>query len=245
MPDMNENNGQLEGLSTAPRRRRGNSATHIANTLKNAILEGQYAFNERLPPERDLAVEFGSSRGTIRSALQKLDAQNLVNRRVGSGTFVTYRGINDHHDDDIERIVSPLELIDVRIAIEPDVARLAVLNATAKDLDRLEHALQEVETAPDAEKFTLADAAFHMALVECTGNALMIWLYQHINSIRRHRQWRSVKDKILSMDRINRYNRSHRLIYESIRARDADTASRQVALHLSGARNDLQGVPDA
>ena len=230
--------------NTPPRRRRGHSAVHIASTLKDAIVEGQYAFNERLPPERDLAEEFGSSRGTIRSALQKLDAQNLVNRRIGSGTFVTYRGINEQ-EDDIERIVSPLELIEVRLAIEPHVARLAVINATAKDLDNLESALRAVEnTVGDIDKFTLADAAFHMALVEATGNALMLWLYQHINSIRRHRQWRKVKDKILSDERIRKYNQNHRLIYEAIRSRDADSAARHVTAHLAGAKNDLQGLPE-
>ena len=223
-------------------RRRGNSANNIAASLKSAIMEGQFAFNERLPPERDLAQEFESSRGTVRSALQKLELENMVSRKIGSGTFVTYRGSN--LEEDIERIVSPLELIDVRISIEPHIARMAVVNATARDLEQLEQALLAVEaSAGDSERFTQTDAAFHLTLVECTGNALMIWLYQHINNIRRHRQWRSVKDKILSDERINRYNQSHRLIFEAIRSRDADTAARHMTAHLYSARDDLQGVP--
>ncbi|MFT5110778.1 MAG: DNA-binding FadR family transcriptional regulator [Parasphingorhabdus sp.] len=228
--------------STPGYRRQGsNSSANIANVLKTAIVEGQYAFNERLPPERDLAVEFGSSRGTVRSALQKLDAQNMVSRRIGSGTFVTYRGVIEH--EDIERVVSPLELIEVRIAIEPHIARLAVLNATPRDLEKLETTLREVErTANNSEAFTPADAAFHLALAECTGNALMIWLYQHINSIRRHRQWKNVKDKILSEERIRRYNHTHREIYDAIRSRDADSAARFMTSHLYAARDDLQGV---
>ncbi len=231
-----------EESSNLPRRSRGKSAADITSSLRNAILEGLYAFNERLPPERDLAMEFGSSRGTVRSALQKLDAMNLVSRRIGSGTFVTYQDKNTQ--DDIEKIVSPLELIEVRIALEPHIARLAVLNATERDLDRLEATLLAVEDCvDDGEKFTRTDAAFHLAMVECTGNALMIWLYQHINNIRGHRQWHAIKDKILSAERIQRYNTTHRLIYETIRMRDAEAAARNMTAHLSAARDDLRGAP--
>ncbi len=241
MTDKNHAAPQSRNL---PHGRSSKSAADIATTLRNAIIEGHYAFNERLPPERDLAIEFGSSRGTVRNALQKLDALDLVSRRIGSGTFVTYRDQQDQ--ENIERIVSPLELIEVRIAIEPHIVRLAVLNSNARDLDSLEEALLGVEACgDDGEKFTRADAKFHMALAECTGNALMIWLYRHINNVRAHRQWDTIKDKILSSERISQYNRTHRAVFEAVRVRDAETAMRNMSSHLAIARDDLFRVINA
>ncbi len=238
MKDVNHTSPESVDL---PRHQGSKSAADIATTLRNAITEGHYAYNERLPPERDLAIEFGSSRGTVRSALQKLDALGLVSRRIGSGTFVTCRA--QREQEDIERIVSPLELIDVRIAIEPHIVKLAVLNANARDLDRLEEALSEVEgCGDDIEKFTRTDAQFHLALAECTGNALMIWLYRHINNVRSHRQWSAIKDKILSCERIREYNRTHSAIFDAIRLRDAEAAMRNMNTHLATARDDLFGA---
>ena len=239
---MTDKNHSEISASERPQGSRGKTAIEIASSLQKAIVEGQFAFNERLPPERDLATEFGSSRGTVRSALQKLDAMNLVSRRIGSGTFVSYKE-STVNDDDIERIVSPLELIEVRIALEPHIAKLAVVNSAERDLDALEQTLLEVEKCDvDGEKFTQTDAAFHLALVECTDNALMIWLYRHINNIRGHRQWRSVKDKILSAERIRQYNTDHRRIYEAIRSRDAESAAQCMRDHLLSARDHLTGV---
>ena len=92
-------------------------ANAIASKLRASIIEGDYTYRERLPSERRLAERFGVARGTIRSALFQLEELNLISRRAGSGSFVCYRGFADH--EDITEMTSPLELIEVRIAIEP------------------------------------------------------------------------------------------------------------------------------
>ncbi len=62
----------------------------IANEIFLRIVSGEYAFGTRIPPERELATEFGASRGTIRQALDFLESYGAVARRAGSGTFITY-----------------------------------------------------------------------------------------------------------------------------------------------------------
>ena len=219
----------------------GLGATGIAARLREAILEGRYAFGERLPAERDLTTHFGASRGTIREALRRLEEMQLVNRRIGSGTFVAYRA--SPHEKDIAELTSPIELIEVRLALEPDMARLAVVNATARDLERMEDALLACEAAGgDREAFSQADESFHLALVECTRNPLMIWLYGKINDVRRHTQWNAMKDKILTPGRIEAYNAQHRALFEAVRSRDMDAAVVAMEGHLTGARDDLLGV---
>jgi len=220
---------------------RGSAA--IATTLQKAILKGTYAYGERLPPERDLAKHYGTSRSTVREALRRLEELKLVTRRIGSGTYVSHHRTPDGHV--MAYRTSPVELIEVRLGIEPQMARLAALHATIEDLEQLEAAIEELEKAGgDRDAFSNADEQFHLRLAECTRNPLMIWLYQHINDIRGHAAWHRMKEKILTPERIRIYNAHHRRIFDAISNRDAESASSIVREHIEKARQDLLGVED-
>ena len=213
----------------------------IVAQLRRAILDGHYTYNERLPPERQLAADFNAARGTVREALRQLEDMNLVTRRIGSGTFIKYRRQLDQ--ETIANLTSPLELIDVRFGIEPQMVRLAVLHASARELEHLRNCLERLETiADDSEDFTLADGEFHMALAECSKNPLMVWLYQHINEVRGHSQWSKSKDKIITPERIKEYNQQHRALYTAIIERDVTTAVQMMKTHLQKAQSDLLGI---
>jgi GntR family transcriptional regulator len=62
---------------------------HIESLLRQKILTGQLQAGERLPPEKDLAAQFAVSQITVRTALANLEAENLITRMRGKGTFVT------------------------------------------------------------------------------------------------------------------------------------------------------------
>lgn len=64
------------------------ASDQIAHTLRRVILGGAYAIGERLPPERELAQTFGVTRGTVREALGRLEAQHLITIRQGDGARV-------------------------------------------------------------------------------------------------------------------------------------------------------------
>ena len=219
----------------------GNSggSFRIASELRRAILDGSYSYGDRLPAERELATYYGASRSTVREALHRLDELKLVTRRVGSGTFVAYREYADQAE--IADVTSPLELIDVRFAVEPQMARLAVLNSTVRDLNRLADALTSVEDSGSPETFSRADEDFHLALAEATQNPLMLGLYRQINEVRGHTQWNARKDKILTSARMDAYNVQHRRLFTAIRSRDVDTAVSTITEHLQQARRDLLG----
>jgi DNA-binding FadR family transcriptional regulator len=210
----------------------------VAAQLKRRILEGDYDYEERLPAERNLAEEFEVSRGTIRSVLQILEQQHLVARQIGSGTYVTHREITNQQE--ISSVTSPLEMNEVRIAIEPQMVRLAIANASSRELDELRDALRQCEDCGgDPEKFAHADTAFHMALAHCSRNKLMYWLYERISEVRRHSQWRMMKAKLLTSERIDYYNGQHRRLYEAIAARDTASAVKMIKDHLYGVHDDL------
>jgi DNA-binding FadR family transcriptional regulator len=232
--DISRREGPLQGLP--PPERRG--ASWIAVQLRQAIRSGSYAYGERLPAERDLAVGFGSSRGTVRAALSLLQQDGLVDRKVGSGTFV--RHVPESIDDDVAEITSPGELMEVRRAVEGHMVRLAVVNATPRDIAQMEQALDELDrTGADPEAFTHWDQRFHLAMAEASHNPLMILFYRQINHVRGHSQWRTIKDKVLTKARMDAYNRQHRQVFEAIRQRDAETAVRLVVEHIEQAQRDL------
>ena len=212
----------------------------VFNQIRDSIVSGQYSFNERLPSERALAVRYKAARGTIRAALEQLEQANLVRKKFGSGTFVTYRSDLDHGD--IAEETSPIELIETRIAIEPYIVRLAILNASNRDLNRLEEVLREAEnTEYDPNGFSAADEAFHMALASSCQNPLLQWIYRLINDIRAHNQWSARKYHVLTPERIRFYNEHHRQLLDAIRQRDQVRAGEIITTHLQQARKDLLG----
>jgi DNA-binding FadR family transcriptional regulator len=216
----------------------GETTSQVAAQLRRRIMEGDYAFEERLPAERNLAQEFGVSRGTIRSVLDILEKQHMVERQIGSGTYVTHR--DTANQQEISSITSPVEMNEVRIAIEPQIVRLAIANASMRDLEALQDALLQCEECDaDPERFARADTAFHMALASCSRNKLMYWLYERISEVRRHSQWRRMTSKLLTSERIGYYNAQHRALYEAIAARDTTLAVKLIKNHLFGVHDDL------
>jgi DNA-binding FadR family transcriptional regulator len=216
--------------------RRG--AQWVAERLRKAIAGGAYERGRRLPAERQIADAFSVSRGTVREALKLLHDDGVVERRVRMGTFVTIG--RRHVEEDVAEITSPLELMEVRQAIEPQIVRLVVLNAKPRDIARIAHALHELERAPDRQTFSEWDQRFHLAMAEATHNPLMIMIYRQINHVRGHAQWQAIKDKVLTPERVQAYNREHRALFEAIRTRDTEAALAIVFAHLQSARSDLR-----
>lgn len=213
-------------------------ASEIALQLRQAILDGRYQHQERLPAERVLAEEFGTARGTIRQALERLEGMKMVHRRIGSGTYVNYVAQSDH--EQIAETTSPLELIEVRLAVEPDIARMAVVNANARNLRELRDALLALEEAgDDSGAFSKADENFHLKMAQCSQNPLLVWIYQLINEVRGHTQWDASKDKILTPETIAEYNGQHRALYEAIELRDSTRAVRVITEHLNKAKSQF------
>jgi len=229
----------FEKLKSYPSR--GSDA--ITTNLKKAIQGGLYAYNEKLPPERELAEAFDAARGTVRKALDELEGMGFVVRRVGSGTFVKYSGEYQQSASDVAEITSPLQLIETRMAIEPYMTRLACVHATSRDIESIKDVISRLEKGEgDVSTFSKLDSEFHLLIAQCSRNPLIIHLYQQVDEIRRHMQWSAMQQKILTKKNRRLYNQQHRLIFESIEKRDGQTAGECVAEHLGKARNDLVGV---
>ncbi|NQV47293.1 MAG: FadR family transcriptional regulator [Rhodospirillaceae bacterium] len=215
----------------------------ITEHLRRAILEGEFTYLSRLPGERDLAESFAASRGTVRTALNQLEEMGLVSRRIGSGTYVTHEASTNLLDSSglsIIEVTSPVELIECRLAIEPKMVKLAVLNASNRDLENLRQILDQIEACgDDPECFSRADELFHLGLATASHNRLIYWLYMKLNEVRTHAQWDHMKKSILSPPTIKEYNRQHRALYGALVERNIDVAETIMTGHLEKARQDL------
>ncbi len=219
-------------------RQRRMDAVGVFSAIRGEIEDGQLKPHDRLPAERELAGRYSVSRGTVRRALAELAAFGLVEVRPGSGAYVAGAGGNSGGPS-LEN-VRPLELIDVRFALEPHICRLAVLNAVKADFDELEELLTAMESeTEDASAFAGHDTMFHAKLAEITGNQLLMWISAQANSVRGHPEWTRMRRLTLEPGIISNYNRQHRAIVGAIRARDPETAAQHMKDHLETARLSL------
>lgn len=213
-------------------------AAGLFNRLHTAIINGEYAFNTKLPSERELAEQYALARGTVRATIDQLETAQMVKKKFASGAYVCYDA--RFEPGNMAEQISPLELIETRLAIEPHIVRLVVANANHRDLRHLEQALEAVVAVQsDADRFSLADESFHLMLATCSRNPLLIWIYQRINDIRSHTQWSHSKNNILTPDKIAHYNQQHHELVQAIIRRNIDHAVMLMQTHLNQARKDL------
>lgn len=164
-------------------------ARQVADRIRSAIMDGRLKVDERLPTEEDLARSFGVSRPTVREALKRLAAQNLIRSQRGpaGGTFVRRpdpAGLSSTITGAATLLVGMGafdidEIVSARLETEAICCRLACERRSDTDLDalRAEIAIQR-DLATSDEEFCASDVRFHRALVEAAGNgplALMMY----------------------------------------------------------------------
>lgn len=208
----------------------------IADQIRQAITAGSIGVDERLPTEDELAKRFGVSRPTIREALKRLAAQNLIRSRRGptGGTFVNRPDLNELGEElaSSTRLLvglnslSPEEVLQCRLEMEQLCAGLAARCHDDGDLNQLEAALAEQKRFVDQpEQFCRADVSFHRALVDASGNALLkLLMYAVIEGLQPVSNMivfrYPARDLIIAQ---------HEALLNAIRAGDEDAAREQIA----------------
>ena len=152
----------------------------IAATLEQRILEGSVKPGDRLPPERELAVDLGVSRPSLREAIQKLASKGMVHSRQGGGTYVTdvlESSFSDPWQDMMGKHPNLREdMLEFRRMLEGQAAEWAAERATEADIQRLEQtfsALMAAFQSDDAQQRSDADIAFHQAIGDAAHNVLI------------------------------------------------------------------------
>ncbi len=152
----------------------------VASSLECRILEGSLKPGDRLPSERELAIELGVSRPSLREAIQKLALKGMVQSQQGGGTYVTDRLESTFLDpwQDMMGVHPNLreDLLEFRHMLEGQAAEWAAERATDADLTRLSQAFDAMNLAFDGEdlnRLSSTDIAFHQAIGEASHNVVI------------------------------------------------------------------------
>jgi GntR family transcriptional repressor for pyruvate dehydrogenase complex len=152
----------------------------VAASLERRILEGSLKPGDRLPPERELALDLGVSRPSLREAIQKLASKGLLQSRQGGGTYITDRLESTFFDPWQDLLGThpnlSTDLLEFRRMLEGQAAQWAAERATESDLTRISQAYHAMDKAFDADDLNLrssTDIAFHQAIGEATHNVLI------------------------------------------------------------------------
>lgn len=204
----------------------------IADQLRTLIGTGEFKPGERLPAERDLARQLGVSRPSVREALIALEVEGWVEVRTGSGVYVLDR--TDRKTDAVKVTEwGPLELIRARRAVEGETAFLAATQAKKQDLDAMARALATMKLDAANGRLPLdGDRAFHSAIVNASGNAVLVETVHGFWDSRRGPLFTRLGGYFETVHSWRAAIAEHEAIYEAIRARDGAAAREAMHVHM-------------
>jgi DNA-binding FadR family transcriptional regulator len=216
------------------------SPTAVLDKLRALIVSDALAASGRLPAERALADSIGVSRRALRQALDVLEAEGLVMRQQGRGTFLADARAGTHDLVlQLARVTNPVDTLEVRLAIEPPQARLAALRATRCDIDRLFELAEASRTAADPASYEKADAEFHRRIAIAARNPLMIAIFDAVLAVASDGGWRHGRETAHCINNHAAYAAAHRKIAEAIAERNPELAEERMRAHLSSVQQRL------
>ena len=198
----------------------------VFNTLPRAILTGELKPGERLM-EIHLANKLGVSRTPIREAIRKLELEGLVimiPRRGAEVAQITEKSLKD--------------VLEVRRALDALCAELACDRISDEGMENLKQACNKFEHATsteDAATIAEADVALHDIIVQATGNERLIQLINNLSEQMYRYRFEYIKDESRHDNLVN----EHRMIYESIAARDKARAAEAARLHIDNQEKSI------
>ncbi|MFA7592090.1 MAG: FadR/GntR family transcriptional regulator, partial [Sphaerochaetaceae bacterium] len=201
----------------------------VYEDLLGKITSGHWKVDERIPSESLLCKEYSVSRVSIRSALQRLQALNLIVTKPGKGSYVYSNSIGENLFSNVissgQMDLSENEyryIVELRNALEFKSIDLMVSRGTEEDLEKLKSHLEEMkQSAHDIDAYVLADYNFHMALIKGSHNPLFVTVMEGCKEyfIKYFKEMARV-----SAGRYEKPLENHTRIYKAMYDRDAESA---------------------
>lgn len=189
----------------------------VVATLRALVESG-----EAIPSERELARQIKVNRHQIRRALGVLRESNEIEpASARRATASLARG------GALARDTNPVEVIEIRMVLEPALARLAAVRASPLDIARIQRAAVALEGDSGGN-----DLAFHKAIAAGAGNKLAAGLYFIVREIGRDARLKLGRNRPVCPNRLLQRNAEHKAVAEAIAARDPEAAERAMRVHL-------------
>jgi DNA-binding FadR family transcriptional regulator len=218
--------GDPPALHTA---RRAGLIDQVIEQLRRQIVQGTWPIGARIPTEAELSQLTGTSRNTVREAVQSLVHAGLLERRQGSGTYVL---ANSELAGAVGRRVAgarAVHVLEVRRTLEVGAARLAAVRRTDEDVAEMRRLLDERNRAirdSRVEEAAALDVALHRTIGQAAHNPVLTDLYENFLSLLQE----SVRSAVLSQGGIS--ETEHVALVEAIATQDAERAAVEAACFL-------------
>ncbi|MBI5108750.1 MAG: GntR family transcriptional regulator [Rhodocyclales bacterium] len=231
----------MDTKMTAPR-----LADVVAREIEQRVLEGSLKPGDRLPSERDLSVQLGVSRASLREAIHKLAARGMLESRQGGGTFVTDR-LDSSFGNPWEAILRDHpgvheDMLEFRHMLEARAAECAALRATAADRERVRHCLNLLEESFGGQDLDLqvdTDLAFHQAIAEASHNVIVGHLTASLLRLMRDNLRRNLSELMQVPAARDALLDQHRAVWRAIEQGDAGQALAAATNHIGYVRQNL------
>ncbi len=222
---------------------RPDAAENVVGYVRDLISSGEFKPGDRLPAERELALQIGVSRPSVRAGLQALAAMGVVESRRGSGTYIS-TGPPVLSSGPLQLLailhgIPRAQIFEARRILEVRTARLAAERAEGESLAAMsEEVMGMFASTDDALAFLLHDIRLHRAVAKASGNMVLSALVEMVSAI-----FYEQRKETAGLDRDLRISaEQHRRIYQAIRDRDPDAAEREMDAHLQASlqRQELE-----
>lgn len=214
-------------------------AEQVQEQIYRYILDTPIAIGAKLPNEFELGDKFGVGRSTIREAVKLLISRGILEVRRGSGTYVVSTTPVDLDPLGLgaveDKMVLALDLVNVRLILEPGIAEMAALNATPGDVKKLRGLCDLIEEKiKSGESYIEDDIAFHTCVAECSKNTVVEQLIPIIDTA--VLMFVNVTHKKLTRETIM----THRAVADAIAERDPVGAKSAMMMHMTFNRNMIK-----
>jgi GntR family transcriptional repressor for pyruvate dehydrogenase complex len=213
----------------------------IIDQILGQIRDGELSPGDRLPPERELAVQMGVSRTAVREALRAMETIGYVESKVGGGTFIRQITLTDVIDP-LKRAMGGdhrlhVDLVEVRLLLEPEAAARAAREGNPAKIRAVGAAMERMEGEVAAgDPGAGGDKAFHRAVADASGNAALLMFLDLCGELMQDTQ----QTTLAIPGQPAKTLADHRRILKAIRAGDEAAASHAMKRHLEKAYLNLR-----
>lgn len=210
----------------------------IAEQVRQLMASGEFALGSRLPAERDLALQLGVSRPSVREALIALEVEGMIEVRTGSGIYVQRTELPNKStptetDANTPADWGPLEVMSARLLVEAEVAALAATHAQKADLKAIKSGLQQMKLEAARDQVPReGDEAFHEAIAQACGNSVLLDTVQRYWQARNGPLFERLGDYFEHPESWQAAIGEHQQVLLAIEAHDASAARKAMQKHL-------------
>lgn len=211
----------------------------VATDIIEQIKVGTYQIGDCIPPERKLADQLGVSRTVVREAMVYLEMQGIADIRKGAGVFIISNAQNLNLKSSLPE-VTPFEILQARLMIEPQLARYAAEHKTPELIEELSNCIKMMESSMFFSVESLrkqasvdADRQFHQAINRMTDNPLVINFYTDLMSLHMEGDmWKRMDELADEPASRGQWIDDHKLIFSAIEQGNGEQAYQHIYDHI-------------